>query len=160
MTCLMPRGLAIDSGGVDLLRVFARCDPHLERQLIASQDVGRIAALVLMQGSRWYEMTLDLAADRLSTLQEAEVRCRVMGGQTAVFCQTGHLTKDTAWCCDCLGSGSGGSGSAWTLPGEGQRQAVSIADTRKLLPDHLTYSQWFTIELRKEQQRQASARVT
>ena len=79
-------------GKADPLRVVARCDADMQRQFIAATDVGRIAARVLLRGAPDFEQTLSLSADRLSTRQEAAVRCELSVEQCSATRNTGTCT--------------------------------------------------------------------
>ena len=120
-------------GKVDPLRVIVRCDPAVQRQLIAGSDVGRIAARVL-SGTTFYERTIDLSAERQSAMQEAAVRSAVT--RRAVQCDAQYWNTSTM-CAGWLGEGW------WSTPQDGQRAEVSATATRALLPDLLSYADWF-----------------
>ena len=136
----------VEDGKVDPLRVIARCDPTFQRQLIADADVGRIAARVLLQGSGFYERTLNLAADCLSVLQEVQVRSSMTG--QAAQCDAQYwesYTRCAGWC----------GIPWWAIPQDELRAKASIAATRDLLPELLSYSSWFASEWKAAQERAA-----
>jgi hypothetical protein len=99
------------------LRVLVHCDPRVQRQFIAAEDVGRIAARVLLQGEPFYERTLELSADRLSATQEATLRSEV--AQRAVQCDTEDWTSYTSWL-PC-GVFCAEIASRWMVPQDAQR---------------------------------------
>jgi nucleoside-diphosphate-sugar epimerase len=150
MTVLVPDDYG-DFGKPNPLRVLVRCDPRVQRQFIAAEDVARIAARVLLQGEPFYERTLELCADRLSATQEATLRSEV--AQQAVQCDTEDWNSYTSWlrCGVCCAENA----SWWKLPEEAQRAEVSIAATRALLPELQDYRSWFVAEWKAAQARPA-----
>lgn len=128
----------VPPGKVDPLRVIVRCDPAVQRQLIAGSDVGRIAARVLstsiVGNTTFYEQTVDLSAEWQSAMQEVAVRSAVAG--RAVQCDVQYWNTYTM-CAGWLGKGW------WTTPQDSERAHVSVAATRALLPDLLSYVDWF-----------------
>jgi uncharacterized protein YbjT (DUF2867 family) len=68
---LFPRGVA--GGLVTLLK------PHTRLSLVAVRDIGRAAAAAIAQPERFHEVELELASDRLSMTEIAEVLSGALG---------------------------------------------------------------------------------
>jgi len=141
MCCTVPTpiaGITADNVSfqsvVDLTTVTARVDPAARQQLIAPSDVGRIAALVLLNSAAYHNTVLELAADCLSPDEEAEERTAVMDTPVHVDSQYWQRHNET----DCCGGSYTPHGnSAWVVPAYAQRATVSVEATRTLLPSLL-----------------------
>jgi uncharacterized protein YbjT (DUF2867 family) len=70
-TFLFPRGVA--GGLVTLLK------PHTQLSLVAARDIGRAAAAALVEPERFHQVELELASDRRSMTEIAEVLSRALG---------------------------------------------------------------------------------
>jgi uncharacterized protein YbjT (DUF2867 family) len=71
MAFLFPRG--IEGGLVSVLK------PGTELSLVATADIGAAAAAAIAEPGRFHEVELELASDRLSMAQVADVLSRVLG---------------------------------------------------------------------------------
>jgi uncharacterized protein YbjT (DUF2867 family) len=68
---LFPRG--VEGGLVTLLK------PHTQLSLVAVRDIGSAAAAAIAQPERFHQVELELASDRLSMTEIAEVLSRALG---------------------------------------------------------------------------------
>jgi uncharacterized protein YbjT (DUF2867 family) len=71
MAFLFPRG--IEGGLVSVIK------PETELSLVATADIGTAAAAAIAEPKRFHEVELELASDRLSMAQVADVLSRVLG---------------------------------------------------------------------------------
>ena len=138
MTVRVPSQLM--TGWEDPTRVIARMDPSIPQQLIAPEDVGRIGAVVFTQGERFFSQTIDLAADSLSAIQEAETRSQLLGAP--VVCDRQFWDAYVS-CRGCCGQWCADSQATLVVAKYAERQPVSIDATRSLLPDLQDYRSWF-----------------
>jgi len=138
MCCRVPKYTNYELHGlVDFTTVTARIDPTTRQQLIAPSDVGRIAALVLLNSAAYHNAVLELAADCLSPNEEAEVRSAVMGTPARVDSQYWTYYSDPGPCWGCHKGESD-----WIVPAYAQRAVVSVEATRALLLSLLDYAGW------------------
>ena len=137
--------------------VFARFEPCVKQQLIAPEDVGRVAARVLQEGDRWFGRVLELAGpSRMSPAEEAEARTAVLQAlgrrdEVAVcdplmWTAWSALRKSPWWY-------RGPTCHWWLLLGAPLRRPVTQDVTLSLLPDGLLdYRQWLLGRLQQAEQ--------
>ena len=115
----------LESGWEEPSKVLARLDPSMPQQLIAPDDVARIAGLAFTHPAEYGRRTLDLAGDCLSPEEEARTRTVVLRIPARVFMDP-----------------------QWVLAGLQGRPLVPVDATRAMLPGVQRYSEWFAAKMK------------